>query len=177
MTVEMFQSSEFIFSPDVNSILLDNKIFLNLRKDSHSQPLSLPLSPGTANNFQTDESIFEKKTTEISTSSCAGYVAINQRTSIGSDLDVRLEVFDVKPEGVSSLCNENIKCLLRKCKGLQIDFHPFSPKLVLMLWDETDKSNEFGNPCERVRCVIWELNTDRVSTIGEILDFAVSFSK
>lgn len=177
ITVEMFRSSDFIFSPDVNNILLDNKIFLNLRKDSHSQPLSLPLSRGTAINAQTDESIFEEKTTGISTSSCARYVAINQRISTGSDLDVRLEVFNVKLEGVSSLRNENITRLLRQCNGLQIDFHPFSPKLMLMLWDETDKSNELGNPYERVRCVIWELDTDRVLTIGEILDFAASFSK
>ena len=177
MTIKSFQSSEFTFSPDLNSILFDDKVFIDLRKYSHSQPLSLPLSRGTAANDPIDDSICEKEKTEFSTSSCAGYVAVIQRVSIRSEWDVRLEVFNLKPEGVSCQCNEGVKRLLRQCNGLQIDFHPFSPKLTLMLWDETDKTNELGKPCERVRCVIWELDTDRVSIIGEILDFPASFSK
>lgn len=177
VTMNTFKDFEVVFSPDVNTVLLNDKVFLNLRQDLHSQPLSLPLTLSTVNKEQIDEVIQWKKTTEISTSSCSRYVAVNQRIQVESGMTVRLEVFDVNSTSVSCLRHARLKNSLRQCTGLQIDFHPCSPKLALMLWDETDETNESGNPCERVRCVIWDLETDHLSTIGEILDFSASFSE
>lgn len=177
VTSKHFQSFEVVFSHDVNAVLLDDKVFLNLRQEPRLQPLSHSLALTTLNEPPTDETICWKKTPEICTSSCGRYVAVSQRIELQTGMTLRLDLFDVQSASVSCQHHELVKNLLRQCIGLQIDFHPCLPKLAMMSWDETDKPNKLSKPCERVRCIIWDLDTDRVSTIGEILDFSTSFGE
>ena len=177
VSMEKFRSLETIFSHDLSSVLIDNRIFLNLRQDLHSRSLSPPLTLSDVNDDQNNEAIRWQKTIETSTSSCGRYIVVNRRIELDSGTTLRLDVFEVKSGSVSCLHHERMKTLFTRCVGLQIDFHPCLPKLAMIIWDETDELNQLGKPCERVRCLIWDFDMDHMLTIGEILDFSSSFSE
>lgn len=179
VSIDEFKDFEVVFSPDLGSILIDDKAFLNLRQGLQSQPLSLPQNIRSVNQGQpdTDELIQWQRTMQFSISSCKKYIAINHRIQTDSGVTARLEVYNVDSSVVSCICHESVEKYLRRCTGLQIDFHPCSPKLALILWEETEEKNKLGHPCERVRCIIWDLETDDVSSIGEMYDFSASYSK
>lgn len=177
VSIEKLRSLEIIFSHDLSAILVDDKIFLNLRQEPHSRSLSLPLTLGNIDEDQNDEAIRWKKTTEISTSSCGRYIAVNRRIGLDSGTALHLDVFEVKSASFSCLHHERVRNLLTQCIGLQIDFHPCLPKLAMIFWDEIDDLNQLGKPCERVRCLIWDLDMHQVLIIGETLDFSTSFGE
>lgn len=177
VAIEEFLTFEIVFSHDVDTVLINDKVFSNLRQELRSRPLSLPLPLNSANEDQADKAINLKETTEFATSSCGRYIAVNQRIGLGSDTALRLDVFEVKSGSVSWLRQERMRNLLARCVTLQVDFHPYLPKLAMTLWDETDKPNQLGNSCERVRCVIWDIDDDHLYTIGETLDFYASFGE
>lgn len=175
VAMEKFRSFEIVFSHDVGTVLVDEKVYMNLRQELHSRPLSLPLILNSVNEDQIHEALHWKKTTELSTSSCGRYLAVNQRIGQDSGTALRLNVFEVNSTSVSCLRHESVRNFLTHCKGLQVDFHPCLPKLAMIFWDCIDELNRLGNLCERIRCLIWDIDKDHVSTIGETLDFSASF--
>lgn len=176
VTMENFRSFEIVFSNDVNNVLMDDKVFLNLRQEVLSR-LSPPLTLSSVNEDQNDGAIRWRKTTELSASSCGRYVAVNQRIGLDSGTALRLDVFEVKSASVSCLGHERARNLLTRCIGLQIDFHPRLPKLAMILWGGADELNQSGEPSQRIRCIIWDFDKDHVSMIGETLDFSNSFGE
>ena len=177
VSIDEFKDFEVTFSPDLGSILIDEKAFLDLRQGFQSQPPVLPQNIRSVNQGQSDtDGVLQwKRTIQFSVSSCKRYIALNHRIGIDSGVTTRLEVYDVNSRVISCIRRESVEKYLRGCVGLQIDFHPCSPKLALILWEETEQVNKLGDACERVRCVIWDLETDDVSSIGEFLDFSASY--
>lgn len=174
-----FEKFRIMFSSDLNTILIDDKVFLNLRQNLQPQIFSLPQTIGSVHEGQSDTDGFiqPKKTTQFSVSSCKKYIAINQTCRVDSTVMAQVEVFKVDSRDNSCLRHESVTNYTRQCTGLQIDFHPCSPKLALILWEETEQINKLGDACERVRCIIWDLETNDVLNIGEISDFSACYGR
>lgn len=158
------------FSPSLSTVLVGNKVFSIIQGSFHLKPVSLPLSVPTIDERQNYSDRFSER---CLFSACNKYIAIAQDLAGEHNAQDLLEVFSVNFGDASCCMLESIRIetYLKDCIGLKIDFHPYLPKLALALWEVTEHFNCIGRPCEKVKWIIWDLQTNDVTCIGEMLDF------